>query len=140
MLYPIGVQLTSLDLTPLAQCRELERLYLSYNRLQSLDLSPLSQCTRLERLYLYNNCLTRLDLSPLSRCLGLEKLSLYGNRLTSLDLSPLFACPRLSMLRVDASVELIADSALKEGGKAPWAIEQVWGQIVWTCENARFVR
>jgi hypothetical protein len=43
----------------------------------------------------------------------------------------LFACSKLSLLAVDPSVELIADSSLQRMERLPRAIEEIVERIVW---------
>ncbi|MBD3189630.1 MAG: leucine-rich repeat protein [Candidatus Heimdallarchaeota archaeon] len=87
--------LLSIDLTPLAKCKNLQEIILSGNLLETLDLSPLRGCTNLQKLSFSSNQLSSLDLSPLRGCTNLEWLSLKSNQLSFLDLSPLQTCQNL---------------------------------------------
>ncbi|MFW9990472.1 MAG: hypothetical protein ACFFD4_00290 [Candidatus Odinarchaeota archaeon] len=107
-----GLKLVSLDLSPLAECIILNKLFLGDNQLVSLDLSPLAACKELVALSLQNNHLESLDLSPLAACTKLVTLSLQNNHLESLDLSPLAACKALTHLSTDPEIQLLINREL----------------------------
>lgn len=130
-LYLQSNRITALDLTPLAACTKLERLWLQDNRLQVIDLSPLSACKALHSLYLEDNSLheATVDLTPLSSVTSLRYLRLAGNKLSrNLDLTPLFHCPYLADFRVDCSIVLRADSELSQADE-PFAMRHIMRDI-----------
>jgi len=104
--------LTSIDLSPLKKCTELELLNLEDNKLSSIDLTPLKTCTKLKGIGLANNKLTSIDFSPLKTCTELIAIHLARNSLglsLSIDLSPLQACTELQALNLDANTLLRID-------------------------------
>jgi hypothetical protein len=90
--------LTSIDLEPLRNCTQLEKLFLYYNRVGSIDLEPLRNCTQLQFLMLYGMALETINLEPLSACTQLRKLELNLNQFKSIDLEPLRNCSNLKEL------------------------------------------
>ena len=101
---------SKIDLTPLRDCDNLERLDLSHNFIETLDMMPLRDKETLQVLRLQDNRLTGLDLWPLHNCQNLNEIELTENRLRTIDVTPIFTC---SILRTDSSVVLTADSILK---------------------------
>jgi len=83
----------SIDLSPLASCTNLEKLYIDDNNLTSIDLSPIASCENLNTLNIsYNQQLDSLNLTPLSSCPNLMDLDLSYNRFSTIDLNPLSSC------------------------------------------------
>ena len=82
------------DLTPLADLKNLETLFLGYNHNQITDLTPLNQLTKLRWLLLYRNQID--DLTPLVDLKSLESLHLDGNPI--IDLTPLIQLNNLNAL------------------------------------------
>jgi hypothetical protein len=93
-----GEGIVHVDLNPLANCEELELLWLYGNCLDTVDLEPLRHCPRLMSLSLRANRLDSIDLRPLSHCVSLEELDLSGNSITTLDVTPLASCSRVRQL------------------------------------------
>ncbi|MBN1328174.1 MAG: hypothetical protein JXA54_01760 [Candidatus Heimdallarchaeota archaeon] len=147
-------KLTSINLEPLAECKNLEYLNLSDNQLQTIDLSPLSHCENLQHLELSRNQLVELDLSPLLYCENLQWLNLAKNQLSSIDLSPLANnwklidlgvtdnkledlditalenCKDLEFFEVDESTKLLwHGSKLPEESKLPVGLQEYYSLI-----------
>jgi len=87
--------LTSIDLSPLASCTNLDKFVLNNNQLTSIDLLPLTPCINLYWLLLDHNQFTSIDLSPVGSFVNLNRLWLHRNQFTSIDLSPLSSCTGL---------------------------------------------
>ncbi|NWF95669.1 MAG: leucine-rich repeat domain-containing protein [Candidatus Thorarchaeota archaeon] len=84
-------------------------LILSGRQILSIDLRPLAACRDLRVIDLSTNLISTIDLWPLMRCPSLDRLALRGNRLGRLDVTPLFYCPRLSNIEVDDIVKIEAN-------------------------------
>lgn len=98
------------DLSDLAECKNLASLDLSRNALETIDLTPLSNCPMLERIIARENRIELLDLWPLAENSLLKHVDLTLNRtLRSLDVTPVIG---RALLSLDASVVLTADSIL----------------------------
>jgi len=82
-------KLSSVDLDPLGDCRDLEFLNLSDNKLVTINLEPLMNCKIFKFLDLSKNQLTYLDLNPLNNCKKLSWLVLDNNKIYMIDLTPL---------------------------------------------------
>jgi len=89
-----------IDLTPLAECKNLKALNLEHNQIYSIDLAPLASCAQLQVLNLGGNMLQKLDLTPLASCHQLQVLKLDANSISDLDLSPLSECHDLEELDI----------------------------------------
>ena len=63
-------------------------IYLYSNQLSSIDLTPLTKCTEIEEIYLQDNQLSSIDLTPLAKCTELIKLNLGDNLLEDLIVWP----------------------------------------------------
>ncbi|MHA1614416.1 MAG: hypothetical protein ACTSYJ_06185 [Candidatus Thorarchaeota archaeon] len=79
----------------------------------SIDLTPLADCYQLQRINLSGNNLKIVNLTPLSHCFNLNFLSLTNNDISQIDISPLFFCPNLGEVKLDFRVSQVADSRLK---------------------------
>lgn len=80
----------------------------------SIDLTSISECKQLQKLVLSSNNLKEIDLTPLSYCSNLNVLQLSHNDISQIDLSPLFFCPNLGEIELGRGVDLLfADSRLK---------------------------
>ncbi len=90
--------ISTINLTPLASCTNLQKLWLDENQLLSIDLTSLASCSNLQELYLYTNQLKSIDLTPLASCIDLKALGLDENQLESIDLTPIFNCANLQTL------------------------------------------
>lgn len=82
--------ISSIDLSPLSNCKHLSVLNLGNNLLQTIDLTPLRSCKKLSVLDLTNNQLKSIDLSPLKNSSHLEGLYLYWNYLVKETVIPRF--------------------------------------------------
>jgi len=104
--------LLTVNLTPLSDCTNLNRLQINNSNFTSLDISSLSSSGSIEWLCISRHAsLTNIDLSPLSSCSGLKKLHVNNNGgLTSLDLSPLSSCINLEELNL-SSIIIFPDPA-----------------------------
>ena len=87
-LHLVRKKLSAIDLSPLKNCKKLQRIVLNANQLPNIDLSPLKNCKELRILHLGNNLLSSIDLAPLENC-QLESFFLNHNQFSSIDLSPL---------------------------------------------------
>ncbi|EME26755.1 hypothetical protein Gasu2_14110 [Galdieria sulphuraria] len=97
-------QLESVDLSPLADCINLESVLLNCNKLRNINLEPLSSCTKLEKLWLHHNQLLTISLEPLRECSSLRSIYLDHNELTHcIDLEPLKKCKLLKGLRLGSN-------------------------------------
>jgi Leucine-rich repeat (LRR) protein len=105
-------------------------LDISFNKLREINLTPLAQCKDLKALHLYDNKLENIDLSVLSKCKKLRNLTLNNNEINSLDVSALFRCPNLMKLGLDEAVKLMADKKLKDTNP-PRALKPLLGNIDW---------
>jgi len=94
-----STELDSINLLPFSFCKSLTALSLS-GRFRSIDLSPVSSCPVLLWLSIYNAPLDSIDISPLASCKELERLSLLVDSLSSIDLSPLSSCRKLNYLNL----------------------------------------
>ncbi|MBD3406206.1 MAG: leucine-rich repeat protein [Candidatus Lokiarchaeota archaeon] len=90
--------LVHIDLEPLRECKDLEKIDLFGNFFESIDLSPLAYCESIQEVILEENELTEIDLTPLSACKNLRKLEIDENRLEQVDLEPISSCERLRSL------------------------------------------
>jgi len=97
----------TIDLTPLASCKDLMELQLQENLLQKIDLTPLASCKDLRVLSLFSNFLQEIDLTPLASCKDLIALHLFDNKLHEIDLTPLSGCTNLKILALGQN-QLIA--------------------------------
>ncbi|MHA1556437.1 MAG: hypothetical protein ACTSPM_05810 [Candidatus Heimdallarchaeota archaeon] len=93
-------KLSSVDLDPLGDCRDLEFLNLSDNKLVTINLEPLMNCENFDFLDLSKNQLTYLDLKPLSNCKKLSWLVLDNNKIYMIDLTPLLNNTNLLELKL----------------------------------------
>jgi len=84
------------DLTPLAEFKNLEDLYISCNYPGFKSLKPLAELTKLKRLSLHQRHRPIPDLSPLKDLTNLRYLNLYENQIS--DLSQLRALTNLKTL------------------------------------------
>jgi Leucine-rich repeat (LRR) protein len=92
------------DLTPLAQLKNLQLISLKSNLLISIDLSPLQQSLKLQTLNFEGNKIEAVNLRPLAQCTLLEKLDLEGNRLAKIDLNPLSKAINLQTLSLGSNL------------------------------------
>ncbi len=92
-----GLHRFSLDLSPLASCRNLRNISITdCPKLSELDLSPLRSCKSLKLLTITDLKIRSLDLSPLAGCESLRVLTLEYNKIRSIDLSSLAKCKSLT--------------------------------------------
>lgn len=98
---PYFGSLDPLDLSPLAQLTELEKLSLNFSRVR--DVAPLAGLERLHTLELVGNELT--DPAPLAELTRLRNLNLLGNAITRLE----WITPLKDLQRLDLSMNNVSD-------------------------------
>ncbi|MHA2161914.1 MAG: leucine-rich repeat protein [Candidatus Thorarchaeota archaeon] len=94
------MKLTGIDLSPLSDRQDIDRIDLSMNSIEEIDLSPLTTCTNLREFLLHSNNLVEINLSPLSSCTMLEYLDICITKLSRIDLRPLSSCTKLEALNM----------------------------------------
>ncbi|MHA1450904.1 MAG: hypothetical protein ACTSP4_15990 [Candidatus Hodarchaeales archaeon] len=102
-LHLVRKKLSSIDLSPLKDSTNLQRIILNANLLPSIDLSPLAECDKLRILHLGKNLFSSLDLTPLDNC-QLESFFINHNQFSSIDLSPLRTWNKLQRLELQANL------------------------------------
>lgn len=112
--------LTTLKLSDLEDCKNLEHLDLSFNRIESLDLTKLPRGVR--KLDLSNNKISAQELSPL---VGhqVEMLKLCDNKIQSIELEPLRGCERL--IRLDLAHNELRTLDLTPIGQSS-SLREIW--------------
>lgn len=107
----------SKDISVIGRLINLEYLALKYWRKSTLDITPLKNCKKLKFLILHNSKIK--DLTVLKHCTNLENLNLAG--ISKINLTCLVSLKRLQVLTIDSfqflnlNVELIRDlNELKE--------------------------
>jgi hypothetical protein len=93
-------QIRWIDLNPLKTLTDIRSVNLFANQLEGVNLDPLRTSTELQFLNLSQNSLDRIDLSPLHSCLELKSFTIVANPLETIDLTPLGSCKNLSTLEV----------------------------------------
>ncbi len=88
--------LTKVDLSPLANCNDLEYVSIAVNRLETVDLTPLQHCNRLRHLDISHNILKEIDLTPLAGCKDLRYLYLQENMFQKVNIAPLYELDQLT--------------------------------------------
>lgn len=112
--------LTTLKLSDLEDCKSLEHLDLSFNRIEFLDLTKLPKGIR--KLDLSNNKISDLELSPLMWH-QVETLKLSDNKIQTIELEPLRSCERL--IRLDLAHNELRTLDFTPIGQSA-ALREIW--------------
>jgi hypothetical protein len=104
------------------------------NKLAEIDLSPLAEHTELERIDLRKNQLQSLSVDPLANHMKFEKFALEGNPLLELDVSALITCRGLKELKLDRHTRLKADKSLMAAVRGP--LRRYKKRIIWIDRQA----
>jgi hypothetical protein len=121
--------LSRVNLSPLQNCRFLQKLYLNNNHLSEIDLTPLEKCTKLQLLNLSNNQFSEINLEPLYECKDLKELSLENNPLLEVDISPLRVCYLFQKLSIDSTTRILWNAPTLLSNDLPKGLEEFQEQI-----------
>ena len=93
-------KIREVNLESLIKCKKLESLDFTENKLTKIDFSVISGHPNLKRIRLVQNLLTTFDFEPLGRMPKLVSVHLYNNQLDSINLEKLSDCKNLMHLEL----------------------------------------
>ncbi|UCE10900.1 MAG: leucine-rich repeat domain-containing protein [Candidatus Thorarchaeota archaeon] len=133
-----GIDIRSIDLTPLTDCSELHALNLSDNELRELDLGPLHSCRKLVEINLSRNNLKSIDLSALAFSTIRRAMIDQKHGRPILLFEPIFREVEFKGWKLGELVDLAQDS--REAPHADWAktVKALEERVRWTPDSSWF--